>query len=256
MMSPNSLLMTLLMLPSVSTLVLSRSTFLTSLSTSLTSIVLPSQTPCDPQNSTPYCIGVIDGLLADCPTNKCVSTQDDRPAVFANPWTWDYHLPDDTGAPILDRLRSAIELRADYSVTLDYDPPYARFSFGDGTEVEFYKTPSDDTMQFRSNGPGGNGRQRRRLEEIRIAMGMENLPVLRNRKRRLLFVESPLDDFGPATGRDPTYDIEAGTSGWVKDYDPASPDFNPGPRYGNGKGLVSEFKRLVISESDDRVLSK
>lgn len=84
-------------------------------------------------------------------------------------------------------------------------------------EVQFYFTPNDNTIQFRSvrhrtasgRGSGSGvlfgglgsdfGEGRRRLEDIRIALGLEEVPVLRNRRRVLFFVESPFDTFGPPT---------------------------------------------------------
>jgi hypothetical protein len=33
--------------------------------------------------------------------------------------------------------------------------------------------------------------------QVRLALSWEPVPILRNRRRALLFVESPWDDFGP-----------------------------------------------------------
>jgi hypothetical protein len=41
--------------------------------------------------NTPYCLGVWDGLLADCHPDddkNCVSSQDDTPRVFMEPWDY------------------------------------------------------------------------------------------------------------------------------------------------------------------------
>lgn len=46
------------------------------------------------------------------------------------------------------------------------------------------------------------GRNKRRLEAIRTALGWEEVPVLRNRSRALVFVESPWDSFGPVPPTD------------------------------------------------------
>jgi hypothetical protein len=35
------------------------------------------------------------------------------------------------------------------------------------------------------------------LESVRIRLGWEEVPILRNRRRALFFGESPFDDFGP-----------------------------------------------------------
>lgn len=85
---------------------------------------------------------------------------------------------------------------------------YVTFSEGNGAVVddtEFYFTPSDAIIQFRSarrEGKGDRGANLKRMEKIRIALGFEKVPVLRNRRRALFFMESPLDQFGPTYGQD------------------------------------------------------
>eukprot|EP00850_Spirogloea_muscicola_P016200 SM000130S27087 [mRNA] locus=s130:55602:56304:- [translate_table: standard] len=89
-------------------------------------------------------------------------------------------------------------------------PWYVYATFGDDgggsaavDDVEFlFSDPSADaTVNLRasSRGPGRSdgGRNARRLEELRAALGWEQVPVLRNRTRRLFFIESPWDTFGP-----------------------------------------------------------
>ncbi|VEU35357.1 unnamed protein product, partial [Pseudo-nitzschia multistriata] len=77
--------------------------------------------------------------------------------------------------------------------------------------AEFYFTPSDTTVQFRigsfsSGAPSGKTllrgsslRNIERAEMIRKELRYLKLPVLRNRKRSLFFVESDLDSFGPGS---------------------------------------------------------
>ena len=70
---------------------------------------------------------------------------------------------------------------------------------------EFYFTPNDTTVQFRiaeersSSGMGGSLRNMERAESIRKQLRYLKLPVLRNRKRSLFFVESDMDTFGPGS---------------------------------------------------------
>jgi hypothetical protein len=45
---------------------------------------------------------------------------------------------------------------------------------------------------------GDFGANKNRMEKMRIALGWEKVPVLRNRKRALVFFESPFDTFGPS----------------------------------------------------------
>lgn len=68
-------------------------------------------------------------------------------------------------------------------------------------DLEFYFTPNDDIIQYRSVrrvGADFLGRHNRaRVEQIRRALRLENIAVLRNRQPAFLFMESPLDQFGP-----------------------------------------------------------
>ena len=77
--------------------------------------------------------------------------------------------------------------------------------------------------------------QARRPKQVRIALGWEKVPVLRNRRRALVVVESPLDSFGPALYSDN-----------FQDQDPLASPFTP----------PSKFMRSWMRESDDRVRSK
>jgi len=75
----------------------------------------------------------------------------------------------------------------------------------DDAEWYFVDPTSDAVIEFRSarrGNKGDNGANARRMERIRIALGLEKVPVLRNRRRALFFMESPLDAFGPSYGSD------------------------------------------------------
>lgn len=76
----------------------------------------------------------------------------------------------------------------------------------DDAEWFFVDPESDAIIEFRSarrgDKGGDNGANLRRLEKIRIALGFEKVPVLRNRRRALFIMESPLDAFGPSYGVD------------------------------------------------------
>mmetsp|Transcript_2306 Transcript_2306/g.3417 ORF Transcript_2306/g.3417 Transcript_2306/m.3417 type:complete len:248 (-) Transcript_2306:244-987(-) len=168
----------------------------------------------DPNCNDRGCLGVWDGLLADCPHGMtlgagCVSSQDDTPGIFAEPW--DYSESDNMDWELQQRrLLLAIEnpfRRNDDTVKLVFQQGrYARVNFSDstGTSVgEFYFTPSDTTVQFRIASTSSNGiskmKNQQRAETIRKQLGYLKLPVLRNRKRTLLFGESDLDTFGPGS---------------------------------------------------------
>lgn len=176
----------------------------------------------DPNCNDNFCLGVWDGLLADCPHNinfaggaGCVASQDDTPGVFAEPW--DYSESDDLAWDSqMEQLKDTILLvsknRGDDVKVADQTGRYLRVQFVDGRSSErsvgeFYFTPSDTTVQFRlaSLEPGSGGllsssmRNMDRAESVRKAMRYLKLPVLRNRRRSLFFVESDLDTFGPGS---------------------------------------------------------
>ena len=130
--------------------------------------------------------------------------------------SWDYADTDSLEWEVqMSRLVPALERvtaeRGDALTIAMQQGRYLRVEITDGKtrEVstgEFYFTPSDTTVQFRMAGlSGGSGaalasqRNMDRAEAIRKDLGFLKLPVLRNRKRTLLFVESDLDTFGPGS---------------------------------------------------------
>ena len=177
----------------------------------------------------PSCLGVWDGLLADCPhdTKKlmkggagCVSSQDDTPGIFAEPWDYSEIVPSGQGEDAfkgqMDKLILALQTTSkangeDVKVVYQ-EGRYLRALFTDGSGEqsigEFYFTPNDTTVQFRlaSSTSGASSLLGRstsnmdRSERIRKAMRYLKVPVLRNRKRTFFFAESDaLDSFGPGS---------------------------------------------------------
>ncbi len=184
-----------------------------------------------------------DGLFKDCPASStCISSQDDRPFCWDNPWVADGSLAD--GMEKLVRVLTSARFNGRVIAS---DERYLRVEFEErsalgGTTVddaEFFFTPDDVLVQFRASRRGDAqsdfGANRQRLEKARIALGWEKVPVLRNRRRALVVVESPLDSFGPALYSD-TY----------SDADPLAAPFTP----------PSKFMRAWMRESDDRVRSR
>jgi uncharacterized protein (DUF1499 family) len=153
-----------------------------------------------------------DGLFEICDSDgsSCISSQDDRPAYFQAPWCYDGNFTV-TRRNLLEKILTIPKARIVRSIENSYDDVSesnavivndrlvcAEFSttsvLGDliVDEVQFYFTPNDNTIQFRSvrsgNGSGyfkkllpDFGEGRRRLEDIRISLGLEEVPVLRNR---------------------------------------------------------------------------
>eukprot|EP00904_Undaria_pinnatifida_P006759 jgi/Undpi1/3212/HiC_scaffold_15.g06586.m1 len=183
-------------------------------------------------------LGVVDDLLADCPsTPTCVSSQDDRPYSFMEPWAYD-----GPWERAMARLRSYVELNG--AKVVAFSPRYLRVEYEAANplqasvdDVEFYFTPGDALVQFRCarrRGVTDLGAGRKRMDSIRLALKFEPIPVLRNRRRAFVFGESPLDSFGPSFGKmDPSV--------IYGDKDPMSPPFETPSgalreRYGNGDG--------------------
>ena len=146
------------------------------------------------------------GLCTDVSLlSSCVSSQDDRPAFFMSPWCYEggYQL---AKTRLLEKVLEIPGASITNVRTMNTDR-FVAVEFSDekrGTidDAEFFFTPNDNTVQFRSIRRGNTydfGVNRRRIENLRIALRFDSVPVLRNRRRILLFIESPFDTFGPAT---------------------------------------------------------
>lgn len=192
----------------------------------------------DPNCNDASCLGVWDGLLADCPHDNnalslpfgrsgCASSQDDTPGVFAEPWDYSDVIDaskEDAYEEQMRLLVPAIQLvcakRGDSVDILMKEGRYLRVKFTDANTLEesigeFYFTPNDTTVQFRvaeASIPSSNHSRRRpslvttsslrnidRCELIRKQLRYTKVPVLRNRKRVLFFAESDFDTFGPGS---------------------------------------------------------
>ena len=110
------------------------------------------------------CLGVWDGLLADCPHTSrqfggaaCVSSQDDTPGVFAEPWDYAESTSLDWEVQ-MGQLQAALtkvsERRGDEVRFLLKEGRYMRVVFTDAKSSErsvgeFYFTPNDTTVQYR-----------------------------------------------------------------------------------------------------------
>lgn len=201
------------------------------------------------------CVGVWDGLLADCPHGGrggwgggvgCVSSQDDTPGIFAEPW--DYAddiplIPSSSSLSLAGRskhdvanrmddliltLETTSRQRGDTVIVQLREGRYLRALIvdaytGEESACEFYFTPEDTTVQFRlgavvSSSPTsiiGVGRRSlsnaERSERLRKALRYTKVPVLRNRKRAFFFVESDaFDAFGPSAALGPPEEMSLG----------------------------------------------
>lgn len=107
------------------------------------------------------CLGVWDGLLADCPHNNkfgggaaCVSSQDDTPGVFAEPWDYAESTSldwQDQMARLEGALTKVTQRRGDEMRLLLKQGRYVRVVFTDAKSNErsvgeFYFTPQDTTV--------------------------------------------------------------------------------------------------------------
>lgn len=179
-------------------------------------------------------LGVTQGLLDPCPeTASCVSSQDDAARggrAFAEPWSYD----DADWTAAARKLARALDLDADVSDVFASDR-YVRCvarSGGAVDDLEFYFTENDATVQFRAARRGGAqdlGANAQRLERLRRRCGFDKIVVLRNRRRTLGFIESPLDSFGPSffdQGDAALLDPDALRT---RDVDPLAPPSFPAP---------------------------
>eukprot|EP01036_Dinobryon_divergens_P039761 gene39761-52471_t len=143
------------------------------------------------------------------PPTMGVDSDDDRPPYFVEPWMYDgsfENVKRRLSDHILYKVRGASIISGN-----NPDSRYIRVRFqserGLGNrnvidDCEFYFTPNDSTIQFHSFQRDGSfdfGENKERLAKIALALHLESVPVLRNRRRTLIFVESPLDSFGPPT---------------------------------------------------------
>jgi uncharacterized protein (DUF1499 family) len=153
---------------------------------------------------------VIADLLPPCERTACVSSQDDRPAVWDNPWEYDERRGNGS-AGVVKRLRGALANEPGCELVagepMDASTRYLRAvcnvtrDGGVRDDLEFYLTPGDSLVQFRAErSPAGVpdlGANRRRIDRLRESLRLTKLPVLRDR-RTVLWFESPLDSFGQA----------------------------------------------------------
>ncbi|KAJ1616883.1 hypothetical protein T492DRAFT_1103896 [Pavlovales sp. CCMP2436] len=151
---------------------------------------------------------VVADLLLPCRRVACVSSQDDRPAVWDEPWEYDERRAGGVDG-VLARLRTALALEPNCEIVegARAGGRYLRAVIkitNDGSvrdELEFYLTPGDSLVQFRAErSPAGVpdlGANRRRVDRLRQALKLTKLPVLRDRQTVLWF-ETPLDTFGAA----------------------------------------------------------
>lgn len=201
----------------------------------------------DPFCNDATCIGVWDGLLADCPHGQiskssgagCASSQDDTPGIFAEPW--DYSEAPNNSLDYQDQMRlliPAIQLvssrRGDKVIIEKQIDRYLQVVFIDRKTAEesigeFYFTPNDTTVQFRVATRSQNSaelitkstKNLERCESIRKELRYLKLPVLRNRKRALFFAESDFDTFGPGSASlGPPAEMSTGELEGRQDVDP------------------------------------
>ena len=196
----------------------------------------------DPDCNDSTCLGVWDGLLADCPHGKgigggggCTSSQDDTPGIFSEPWDYSEANAldwEDQMKLLVIAVQQVSTRRGDQVKIEKQEGRYLRVLFtdkkGESSIGEFYFTPSDTTVQFRiaAQQPEGFGasssiRNIERAELIRKELRYLKLPVLRNRKRSLFFVESEYDTFGPGSASlGPPAEMRTGELEGRQDVDP------------------------------------
>jgi hypothetical protein len=193
------------------------------------------------------CLGIWDGLLADCPHGMlkanagCSSSQDDTPGIFSEPWDYsESEAPNNSldweaqMAILVPAIQIVSSRRGDSVEIVSKIGRYLRVLFVDGKTGEqsigeFYFTPNDTTVQFRVGTTASTKarvvssslRNMERCELIRKELRYQKLPVLRNRKRTLFFGESEFDSFGPGSASlGPPAEMKTGELEGRQDVDP------------------------------------
>jgi len=185
----------------------SRKYLIKAASTSIIGLLLAKPAVCESREQLYFNgqYGLQDGLFNDCRNiAACTSSQDDRPSTFLEPWSYDGSY-EKAKKKLLGGLLN-LEPNA-YIQFNDYryiraDIPVNGQSPDVVDVLEFFFTPNDNTIQFRAERQGvisDFGKNRRRINLLRIKCEFEFVPVLRNRKRAFGFGESPLDSFGPSS---------------------------------------------------------
>ncbi len=173
----------------------------------------------DPNCQDASCLGVWDGLLANCDhgggggsiqkmtirtTAGCVSSQDDTPGTFAEPWdysddstiatiTTNSTSSDQSVPQIMERMIQAIQSvsnrRGDTVEIVWQQQRYLRVLFtdqqsGETSDGEFYITPNDTTIQFRLSStttqpqPRRTGSTTTTAADDRIKVGSRRRPFM------------------------------------------------------------------------------
>lgn len=158
--------------------------------------------------------GPAAGTLAACEGHEqhCVSSHDDRGPQFAPPW----ELPDgaDLASATADIERAVGRRGGEVRRSGDGDGyVWAAFAapLGATDDVELVVLPDEGVVVVRScatNDLPDLGRNARRLDGLRSALGWAQVPVLRNRSGPLGGVlESPFDRWGPEPPPDAALDV-------------------------------------------------
>lgn len=153
-------------------------------------------------------LGVHAGLLDLCnpPGPSCVSSQDDTPSSFLEPWQYDV-TSTQTTLTVREKLltlllsESGARLITSTDDYLRVEIPITGVPFSSGTDViELYFPNNDDIVHFRAT-PVPRApdllRNRGRLQRLRVRAALTAVPVLRGRAPILGVLESPFDRFAP-----------------------------------------------------------
>lgn len=146
-------------------------------------------------------LGVRNELLAECQSGSvsCVSSQDDAPSSFLEPWEYDENLNQ-----LQERLISIVQMEP-HAYLVAREARYLRFEIVHSTtavdDLEFFFPSQDNVVHFRSARRDGSFDfllNRRRMDRIRQKARLVQIPVLRNRRSSLNIFETPFDAFGPS----------------------------------------------------------
>lgn len=157
-----------------------------------------------PANAT----GITNGVLTICspPRVSCISSQDDIPISFLEPFEYDTQESRSTvqlrlkDVILLEKGASLKEQRTDYK-----NGTYMRFevelSFNNYDDIELFFPTDDNIIHFKSENRNHSKfdawRNRNRINSIKRKAALDSVPVLRGRSSIFGIFESPFDSFGP-----------------------------------------------------------
>eukprot|EP00747_Dinoflagellata_sp_TGD_P068228 gnl/TRDRNA2_/TRDRNA2_155623_c1_seq1.p1 gnl/TRDRNA2_/TRDRNA2_155623_c1~~gnl/TRDRNA2_/TRDRNA2_155623_c1_seq1.p1 ORF type:complete len:202 (-),score=50.63 gnl/TRDRNA2_/TRDRNA2_155623_c1_seq1:30-635(-) len=165
-------------------------------------------------DNAPWCWGAPGGALGSCsglePRAVCLTSADDRPPYFLNPYEYEDSLDDALTALEKAVVRLGGEVLEKKKKGDGFDAYlwayFAKSGVDGGLDVEWVFLPNDNIVDAKALSRGdtgglgnffGKNSATKLLEDVRLKAGWTEVYILRNRKNALIVGQSPFDGFGP-----------------------------------------------------------